>query len=49
MFKLNDKAPDFELKDNNGNSIKLSNYKDKTIVLYFLSKRFYSWLYKRSL
>ncbi len=38
MLKINDKAPDFELYDNIGNLVKLKDYKDKTIVLYFYPK-----------
>lgn len=35
---LNKKAPDFELKDQDGNLHKLSNYKGKRILLYFYPK-----------
>ena len=38
MLKINDKAPDFELKDKDGNKVKLSNFKGKNIVLYFYPK-----------
>lgn len=31
-------APDFEVKDTNGNTIKLSDYAGKTVVLYFYPK-----------
>lgn len=34
-LKVNDKAPTFEAKDQNGNIVKLSDYKGKKIVLYF--------------
>ena len=34
-LKIGDKAPDFELADQNGNKIKLSKLKGKKIVLYF--------------
>ncbi len=39
-MKLNvgDRAPDFTGKDQNGNSIKLSDYKGKKVVLYFYPK-----------
>ncbi|MGB3180359.1 MAG: thioredoxin-dependent thiol peroxidase [Cyclobacteriaceae bacterium] len=30
-----DKAPDFEAKDQNGDTVKLSDYKGKRVVLYF--------------
>lgn len=32
------KAPDFTAKDTNGNTISLSDYKGKTVVLYFYPK-----------
>ena len=37
MAKLNkgDKAPDFNLPDQNGNSVKLSAFKGKKVLLYF--------------
>ncbi|MEM3374026.1 MAG: thioredoxin-dependent thiol peroxidase [Candidatus Woesearchaeota archaeon] len=38
MLKENDKAPDFELYDQNNKLHKLSNYNDKTLVLYFYPK-----------
>ncbi|MEM2139155.1 MAG: redoxin domain-containing protein, partial [Candidatus Woesearchaeota archaeon] len=38
MLKENDFAPDFELFDQNNKLHKLSDYKDKTIVLYFYPK-----------
>src|SRR3989338_6901875 len=38
MLKIGDKAPDFELKDSEGNLIKLSDFKGKEIVLYFYPK-----------
>nr|MBI1230203.1 thioredoxin-dependent thiol peroxidase [Cytophagales bacterium] len=31
-------APDFESKDQNGNTVKLSDYKGKKVVLYFYPK-----------
>jgi thioredoxin-dependent peroxiredoxin len=34
-LQIDDKAPDFELKDQDGKSHKLSDYKGKKIVLYF--------------
>lgn len=38
MIKENDKAPDFKLFDTRGKEVKLSNYKDKTVILYFYPK-----------
>src|SRR6201996_7232776 len=37
-LKDGDKAPDFTAKDQNGNSISLSDYKGKTVILYFYPK-----------
>lgn len=31
-------APDFELKDNHGENVKLSNFQGKSVVLYFYPK-----------
>lgn len=33
-----DKAPDFTANDQNGNTISLSDYKGKTVILYFYPK-----------
>jgi thioredoxin-dependent peroxiredoxin len=38
MLKEGDKAPDFTSKDQNGNTVKLSDYKGKRLVLYFYPK-----------
>lgn len=38
MLKEGDKAPDFEVKDQDGKLHKLSNYKGKKIILYFYPK-----------
>lgn len=35
MLQTGDKAPDFELPDQNGDSVKLSSLKGQTVVLYF--------------
>ncbi len=37
-LKPGDTAPDFESKDQDGNSIKMSDYKGKKVVLYFYPK-----------
>src|SRR3989344_1264255 len=38
MLNINDKAPNFELKDKNGKKVKLYYFKGKTIILYFYPK-----------
>lgn len=38
MLKIGDKAPNFELKDDQGNPQSLSMYKGKKLVLYFYPK-----------
>lgn len=35
MLQLGDNAPDFELSDQNGDPVKLSDLKGQTIILYF--------------
>ncbi|RMG82005.1 MAG: thioredoxin-dependent thiol peroxidase [Bacteroidetes bacterium] len=37
-LKVGDPAPDFEAKDQNGNLVKLSDFKGKKIILYFYPK-----------
>ena len=37
-LKVGDKAPDFKAKDQNGEEIKLSDFKGKKLVLYFYPK-----------
>lgn len=37
-LQIGDKVPDFTAKDQNGNDIKLSDYKGKKVVLYFYPK-----------
>ena len=37
-MKIGDKVLDFELKDSDGNLVKLSDYKNKIVVLYFYPK-----------
>lgn len=38
MLKTGEKAPDFTLKDINGNNVSLSDYIGKKVVLYFYPK-----------
>jgi len=38
MLKAGDKVPEFESKDQDGNTIKLSDFKGKKVVLYFYPK-----------
>jgi len=38
MLKENDKAPQFSVPDQNGNTVSLSDFKGKWIVLYFYPK-----------
>ena len=35
MLKIGDKAPEFTLKDKDGNDVSLSDFKGKKVVLYF--------------
>ena len=37
-LKIGEKAPDFNLKDQNGNSVSLSSFKGKKVILYFYPK-----------
>ena len=37
-LKAGDKAPDFELEDNQGKKIKLSGFRGKKVILYFYPK-----------
>jgi peroxiredoxin Q/BCP len=37
-LQVGDQAPDFTSKDQNGNEIKLSNFRGKKVVLYFYPK-----------
>lgn len=37
-LKVGDKAPDFSVKDQSGNEIKLSHYAGKRVVIYFYPK-----------
>ena len=38
MLKVGDKVPDFSAKDQNGNTINLSDYKGKKLVVFFYPK-----------
>ena len=38
VLKEGDRAPDFIAKDQNGNSVSLSDFLDKTLILYFYPK-----------
>jgi peroxiredoxin Q/BCP len=38
MLNPGDKAPDFTGRDHDGNTVKLSDYKGKTVVLWFYPK-----------
>ena len=37
-FKVGDKAPDFSAKDEQGNTVSLSDYKGKKLVIFFYPK-----------
>ena len=37
-LKVGDKAPEFTFRDENGNEVKLSDYRGKKVVLYFYPK-----------
>jgi peroxiredoxin Q/BCP len=38
MIEKGQTAPDFELPDQDGNPVRLSDYKGQTVVLYFYPK-----------
>ena len=38
MLEIGTKAPDFTLQDKDGNSVSLSDFLGKKVVLYFYSK-----------
>jgi len=46
-LKVGDKAPQFSVKDQDGNIINLKDFKGKKGCSIFLSKSKYSWLYCR--
>lgn len=35
MLNVGDNAPDFAVKDHNGDTVSLSDYRGKTLVLWF--------------
>lgn len=37
-MQVNDKAPDFTLPDENGNTIRLADFRGKDVVLFFYPK-----------
>lgn len=38
MLKVGDKAPEFDAKDQNGESVKLRDFRGKRVVLWFYPK-----------
>ena len=38
MLEVNEKAPDFTLKDKDGNNVSLSDFRGRKVVLYFYPK-----------
>ena len=38
LLKIGDKAPDFSVKDHNGNLCSLSDFKNKSIIMWFFPK-----------
>jgi thioredoxin-dependent peroxiredoxin len=38
MLRPGDQAPEFTGRDHNGNTVKLSDYRGKTVVLWFYPK-----------
>jgi peroxiredoxin Q/BCP len=37
-MEVNDKAPDFSLSNENGETVRLSDYRGKSVVLFFYPK-----------
>jgi peroxiredoxin Q/BCP len=37
-MQVNDKAPDFSTQDENGNTVKLSDFRGQNVVLFFFPK-----------
>jgi peroxiredoxin Q/BCP len=48
MVEAGEKAPDFAVKDHEGKTVKLSDFKGKKVVLYFYPKDFTSGCTKES-
>jgi peroxiredoxin len=44
-LKEGDKAPAFSGKDQNGETISLSDFAGKRVILFFLPKGYDTWLY----
>jgi peroxiredoxin Q/BCP len=38
MLNVGDQAPDFEVRDHNGNTVRLSDLRGKRVVLWFYPK-----------
>ena len=38
MLKAGDQAPDFEVKDHEGRTVRLSDYRGRDVVLWFYPK-----------
>lgn len=38
MLKVGDKAPEFDAKDQNGETVKLKDFRGKRVVLWFYPK-----------
>ena len=38
LLKIGDKAPDFSVQDHNGNLCRLSDFKNRNIVMWFFPK-----------
>jgi peroxiredoxin Q/BCP len=38
MLERGSKAPEFEVEDHNGNTVRLSDYRGKNVVLWFYPK-----------
>ena len=49
MLKIGDKIPNINVTTHKGESVNLSDFKGKKIVLFFLSKSKYSWMYSPEL
>ena len=45
ILKTGDSAPNFTLKDSDGNDVSLSNFSGKPVVILFFSTRFHGRVY----